>query len=72
MRQINNRITICVATYKRPDLLKECLTKINLLELPKKNKIFLIVVDNDVNETAKPTVDLFNKNYNFPIHYFVY
>jgi GT2 family glycosyltransferase len=60
-----------VATYKRPDLLKECLTKIYLLELPKKNKIFLIVVDNDVNETAKPTVDLFNKNYNFPIHYFV-
>jgi succinoglycan biosynthesis protein ExoM len=71
MRQINNHIAICVATYKRPDLLKECLTKINLLELPKKNKIFLIVVDNDVNETAKPIVGLFNKNYNFPIYYFV-
>ena len=71
MRQINNRITICVATYKRPDLLKECLTKIDLLELPKQNKIFLIVVDNDVNETAKSTVGLFNKKYNFPIHYFV-
>ena len=71
MEQTNNHIAICVATYKRPSLLKECLSKIYLLELPKKNKIFLIVVDNDVNETAKPTVDLFNKNYNFPIHYFV-
>ncbi|SVD05179.1 uncharacterized protein METZ01_LOCUS358033, partial [marine metagenome] len=58
MEQTNNHIAICVATYKRPGLLKECLSKIDLLELPKKNKIFLIVVDNDVNETAKSTVDL--------------
>ena len=70
MEQTNNHIAICVATYKRLDLLEKCLSKIYLLELPKKNKIFLIVVDNDVNETAKFTVDLFNKNYNFPIHYF--
>ena len=71
MEQTNNHIAICVATYKRLDLLEECLSKIYLLELPKKNKIFLIVVDNDVNETAKSTVGLFNKKYNFPIHYFV-
>ena len=44
MQKINNNIAICVATYKRPELLKYCLSKIQLLELPKKNKTILILL----------------------------
>ena len=71
MQNINNNIAICVATFKRPELLKYCLSKIKLLELPQKNKIALIVVDNDINQTAKLIVDSFSNNYPFPIHYFI-
>ena len=71
MNKINNNIAICVATYKRNDLLKYCLSKIKLLELPRKNRIVLIVVDNDSSKAAKPVIDLFNKNYPFKIYYFV-
>ena len=71
MRKINNNIAICVATFKRPELLKYCLSKIKLLELPKKNKITLIVVDNDINKSAKHIVELFYNEYPFPIYYFV-
>ena len=71
MQKINNSIAICVATYKRSELLKYCLSKIKLLELPKKNKINLIIVDNDLNKSAKPIVDSFIQKYPFPIHYFV-
>ena len=71
MQNINNSIAICVATYRRLELLKYCLSKIKLLELPKKNKINLIIVDNDLNKSAKPIVDSFVQKYPFPIHYFV-
>ena len=71
MNKINNNIAICVATYKRNDLLKYCLSKIKSLELPRKNRIVLIVVDNDSSKAAKPVIDLFNKNYPFKIYYFV-
>ena len=66
MQKINNNIAICVATYKRPELLKYCLSKIQLLELPKKNKTILIIVDNDINKSAKPIVKLFEKKYPYP------
>ncbi len=49
-------IAICVATYKRPLLLKNCLQKINELELPAKHNIKIIIVDNDVQESARGTV----------------
>ena len=71
MQKINNNIAICVATYKRPELLKYCLSKIQLLELPKKNKTILIIVDNDINKSAKPIVRLFDKKYPFPMYYYV-
>lgn len=71
MQEINNNIAICVATFKRPGLLKCCLSKIKLLEIPKKNKVTLIIVDNDLNKSAEPTVKIFLKKYPLPIHYVI-
>jgi len=71
MQKINNNIAICVATFKRQELLKYCLSKIKLLEIPQKNSITLIIVDNDINESAKVVFNLFEKEYPFPIYYFV-
>jgi len=50
-------IAICVATYKRPLLLKNCLSAIQLLNMPDSYKTILIIVDNDIYETARCIVD---------------
>ncbi len=69
MQKINNDIAICIATFKRPELLKYCLSKIKSLEIPQKNRVALIIVDNDINESAKVVFDLFRQEYPFPIYY---
>ncbi len=67
----NNIIAICVATYKRPSLLKNCLSAIQLLNLPDNYKIIIIVVDNDINETARCIVEDTSKNSIIPVTYYV-
>ena len=42
-----------------------------MLNLPKYNKAVVLVVDNDVNETARTIVDTVTNNFSIPIYYFV-
>jgi len=49
-------IAICVATYKRPTMLKNCLSAIAALECPDKYEFITVVVDNDINQSGKPIV----------------
>ena len=62
-------IGICVATYKRPELLAECLCAINTLTLPKDYSTLLIIVDNDEHGSARQVVQHFTENTCLPVHY---
>ena len=62
MKNEDNIFAICVATYKRPELLKDCLSNIQLLNIPKYNNAVVLVVDNDANQTARTVVDTVTNN----------
>lgn len=64
-------ITVCIATYKRPALLLECLNAVVSLLVPEQHQLFVIVVDNDHEQTAKNIVHNFNVSNNHNISYFV-
>lgn len=65
------KITICICTFKRPELLYRLLSKI---EIQKTEKLFLydvIIVDNDNQESAKQIVNIYSKHSKILINYFV-
>ncbi len=49
-------IALCIATYKRPALLLNCLNAVATLEIPEKHRLFVLVADNDHEATARETV----------------
>lgn len=58
--QIGNlQIDICVATYKRPSLLKQLLVSLMQLELTENLSVRIVVVDNDAAGSARDTVNSF-------------
>jgi succinoglycan biosynthesis protein ExoM len=50
-------IAICIATYKRPSMLLNCIKAIIQIERPEKYNIIIIVVDNDENESARNIIE---------------
>jgi succinoglycan biosynthesis protein ExoM len=62
--------SVCIATYKRPELLKKLLVSLKRQKLPKNVLIEIIVVDNDIQKSAEPVIRLFKNLSNFPIFYF--
>ena len=68
---VGNHISVCICTYKRPGLLANLLEK---LQQQRTNDLFtysVVVVDNDVNESAKTVVETFKQKSSFNIDYFV-
>lgn len=55
------RTAIGLCTYKRPLMLAEALESLLKLYLPENIEIFLIVVDNDLDQSAKPVLDEYQK-----------
>jgi glycosyltransferase involved in cell wall biosynthesis len=56
-------IAICIATYKRPTLLLNCLNAIAKLVIPDQHQLFVVVVDNDHEQSARSTIqNLKNSN----------
>ena len=53
-------VAICVATWRRPGLLTQCLAAINRLSLPENYTFILIVADNDSGESARGIVSDFS------------
>lgn len=51
------RIAVCVCTFKRPDLLRDLLEKLLNQTTGGKFNYSIVVIDNDVNETGRATVD---------------
>ena len=52
-------ITVCICTYKRPVLLKKLLSKLEQQETAGLFEYSVVVVDNDVAESARQTVESF-------------
>jgi succinoglycan biosynthesis protein ExoM len=52
-------ISVCICTYKRPDLLRRCLEGMAQQETEGRFSYSIVVVDNDSLESAKPVVSAF-------------
>jgi succinoglycan biosynthesis protein ExoM len=63
--------SVCVATYRRPDLLKRLLTSLVKQTFPDGVEMEIIVVDNDVEKSAENLVCGFQDLSAVPLHYFV-
>ena len=64
-------VALCIASYKRPVLLKQGLLAINQLNTPENLDAIIIVVDNDSEQSAKETCDSVAATIDKKIHYYV-
>jgi succinoglycan biosynthesis protein ExoM len=62
-------VDICIATYKRPSLLKQLLQTIESQEGIKGGECSLIIIDNDCNQSASSTVAEFSGKSQFKVTY---
>ena len=56
MPHSTNIVAICVATYMRPLLLKNCLYSLTKIIVPKKYTPIIIVVDNDILRSSEASI----------------
>lgn len=64
-------ICVCVCTFKRPALLKELLEALGVQQTAQQFTYSAVVVDNDVNESARATVESAAQRLTYPITYAV-
>ena len=69
--QTNILCSICVATYRRPQLLKRLLQSLNQQALPDNVSIEIIVVDNDSEKSAEAVVAQFSDSENGKFYYYI-
>lgn len=63
------RIVICVCTFKRAKLLKECLESITKITLPSSAEVHMLVVDNDPEQASHEFTQSLNDSFPIPLHY---
>jgi len=66
-----NHICVCICTFKRPELLRQLLSK---LEDQKTEGLFeysIVIVDNDRSASARQIVETFAQHSNIPISYYL-
>jgi succinoglycan biosynthesis protein ExoM len=66
-----NHISVCVCTYKRPDLLRRLLDGLREQETGDLFTYSVVVVDNDASQSAKPVVSDFVETSNIHVTYCV-
>ena len=64
-------ISICVCTYRRPELLKRLLTALSLLETESLFSFSVVIADNDYQQSAKQLVSEFVSGSSMDIQYCV-
>jgi glycosyltransferase involved in cell wall biosynthesis len=64
-------ISVCICTYRRPDLLERSLNAVRELETAGVLTYSVVVADNDENESGRPVVDAFARSCAIPITYCV-
>jgi len=65
------KISCCINTYKRPELLRKLLISLNNQQLIKDIQLEIIVVDNDPTQLGEQIVDELRPEFRFTIHYLV-
>jgi succinoglycan biosynthesis protein ExoM len=66
-----DHISVCICTYRRTELLRQLLQKLAYQRTDGLFYYSIIVVDNDVQESARQTVEVFAKDSPIPIEYHV-
>ncbi|MBL1142239.1 MAG: glycosyltransferase family 2 protein [Proteobacteria bacterium] len=64
-------IAVCVATFKRPELLNNCLSAIGQITIPGYCIPLIIVVDNDSEKSGRASFKKATKNIEFESYYYV-
>ena len=54
---MKNKICICIAAFKRPDMFREVLQHVAALQVPPDSELLLVVVDNDAAQSSKVAFD---------------
>lgn len=62
--------SVCIATYKRPCLLRNLLNSLVAQIISEDVKLEIIIVDNDPEESARPVYRQFRNTRQFEFHYF--
>ncbi len=65
---MTKKIYICIPTLKRAAFLVPCLESIAKIETPPNSQISILLIDNDLEQTAKPVFDS-QENFPFPFFY---
>ena len=63
------KILICICTYKRNNILNECLTNFKKIIIPSNFNIKFLIVDNTINGNAKNIINQIKKSFNYKIYY---
>ncbi len=63
------RINICILTYRRPDLLGNCLQSLTGLREIDGVELLVTVIENDTEQLSRPLVEQFDTQGRFEIHY---
>lgn len=66
-----DHICICICTYKRPELLRQLLLKLERQQTGDAFSYSVVVIDNDKSESAREVVDSFARKSAIPTRYFV-
>lgn len=71
MEKQTKTVAICIATFKRPELLHNCLTSIGQLIIPHNYAPIIIVVDNDNERSGESGFNKAIKNIEIDSYYYV-
>jgi succinoglycan biosynthesis protein ExoM len=71
MSATSKHVTVCICTYRRPDLLKRLLEHLKRQETAGRFDYSIVVVDNDSAQSAQPVVSEFSASSTIPICYCV-
>ena len=63
------KILICICTYKRNNILNECLMSFNKAAIPLNFDIKFLIVDNTINGNARNIINKIKKKFNYKIYY---
>ncbi len=64
-----HNIAIAIITYKRSNSLDKCIATLKKIKLPENSEVFLCIVDNDHEKSAKPVFDKYENSFPFKIIY---
>jgi succinoglycan biosynthesis protein ExoM len=71
MKNQTQHVTVCICTYRRPELLKSLLDDLRAQQTDGLFTYSILVVDNDVQQSAEPVVSAFAAEVSVPVEYYV-